>query len=85
MTDTAPVEVDEDAERVLLALLGKPRRLPWSEYVANRWRAPRGTISTDGVSRARGRAASRLIAAHRAEFDRYWVEEQWKIAEGRAK
>lgn len=70
--------VDHDAERVMLAFLGKPRR-------RRGWRHEKGTIDSHGVGRARGRASARLITAHRAEFDLYWLQEQWKIANGEAR
>lgn len=70
-------EVDEVGESVLAALRGKPRRTPW-------WggRHAPGEVNASEVARARARASSQLIRAHRAEFERYWVEEQWKIADG---
>ena len=71
---------DVEAERTMLALLGKPKRLPWS-----RWRHEPGSITSDGVARARGRALSRLRVAHPDEFEVYFLQEQWKIANGEAR
>lgn len=70
-------EVDEVGESVLAALRGKPPRVPWlgGRHVP-------GQINASEVARARSRALSRLGKAHRAEFERYWVEEQWKIVDG---
>lgn len=70
---------DVDAERALLALLGVPKRRHYS-----RWRHQQGTIASDGVNRARGRALARLRGAHPDEFEVYFIQEQWKIANGEA-
>lgn len=69
---------DVEAERVLLALAGRPRRRSGRDY----WLPQPGTINGHDAARARGRALSRLAAAHRDEFERLWVEEQWRIARG---
>jgi len=70
-----------DAEAILNALRGRPRRLPWATYSGNGYRrVDRGAIASNEVARARGRALSRLKAAHPDEFERYYIDEQWKIA-----
>lgn len=77
-----PVERDDDAERVMAALMGSPPRMSWDEYRARNYRAKPGHVTSEAVGRARGRALSRLAAAHRGEFEILCREEQWKIARG---
>lgn len=83
--DTEPVVLDDEGEWALLALAGRtlpPPRCTHGEYTANGYRTPRGKIDSSSVGRARGRAMARVVEAHRSEFERYWLEEQWKIVEG---
>lgn len=82
--EPTPLVLDDEGEWALLALAGRtlpPPRCTHSEYTANGYRTPRGKIHSSDVGKARGRAVARVVEAHRSEFDRYWLEEQWKIVD----